>query len=73
MFSSRFSRLNHWRILVRALALFARPIQPRAGPLALGEVTTSTMSPFSSLWSKLTMRPFTRAAVMWFPTWEWME
>ena len=73
MFSSRFSFLNHWRILVRAVALLARLIQSRAGPLEEGEVLTSTMSPFSSTRSKETMRPLTLAPVMWLPTWEWME
>ena len=44
-FSSRFSRLNHWRILVRAWLLLASFIQSRLGPLAFLEVMTSTISP----------------------------
>ena len=44
-FSSRFSRLNHWRILARAWLLLASFIQSRLGPLAFLEVMISTISP----------------------------
>ena len=48
MFSSLRSRLNHWRILLRASLLLAVFIQSRLGPWAEGEVLISTTSP---LWS----------------------
>ena len=52
MFSSFFSFLNHWRILLRASLDLAIFIQSRLGPLAFLEVRISTMSPFFSTWSK---------------------
>ena len=73
MFSSRRSFLNHWRILLRASLDLQIFIQSRLGPLADLEVMTSTMSPDWSWASKGTMRPLTRAPVMWLPTSEWME
>ena len=75
MFSSFFSFLNHWRILLRAslqdspVAIF---IQSRLGPLAFLEVRISTMSPFFSTWSSVTIRPFTLAPTIRLPTAEWM-
>ena len=45
MFSSRFSFLNHWRILLRALLLRAIFTQSRLGPWADLLVITSTTSP----------------------------
>ena len=72
MFSSFFSFLNHWRILLRAsldLAIFS---QSRLGPLADLEVMISTMSPFFRLESSVTMRPLILAPIMWLPTAEWM-
>ena len=72
MFSSRFSFLNHWRILERASLLLAIFIQSRLGPLAFLEVKISTMSPFFSTWSSVTMRLFTLAPIMRLPTAEWM-
>ena len=72
MFSSRFSFLNHCFILVRALELLASCSQSRLGPGALLEVRTSTMSPFCSTWSKVTMRPLTEAPTMLLPTPECM-
>ena len=72
MFSSRFSRLNHWRILLRALLERAILIQSRLGPWALWLVVTSTTSPFCSRWFSGTMRPLTLADTMWLPTAEWM-
>ena len=45
MFSSRFSRLNHWRILLRALLERAIFTQSRLGPWADLLVMTSTTSP----------------------------
>lgn len=71
-FSSRRSRLSHWRILERALLDRAIFTQSRLGPWADWEVTTSTMSPFFRRQSKGTMRPLTLAATMWLPTAEWM-
>ena len=72
MFSSRRSRLNHWRILERALLERAIFTQSRLGPWADWEVTTSTMSPFFRRVSKGTRRPLTLAPTMWLPTAEWM-
>ena len=72
MFSSRRSFLNHWRILLRASLDLQIFIQSRLGPWADLEVITSTMSPFFSGVSKVTMRPLTLAPVMWLPTAEWM-
>jgi hypothetical protein len=46
MFSSRFSFLNHWRILMRASLDWQMLSQSRLGPLADLEVMISTMSPF---------------------------
>ena len=71
MFSSFFSFLNHWRILLRASLLLAI-IQSRLGPLAFLEVRISTMSPFFSTWSSVTIRPFTLAPTIRLPTAEWM-
>lgn len=72
MFSSRRSFLNHWRILLRASLDLQIFIQSRLGPWADLEVMTSTMSPFLRGESKVTMRPFTLAPVIWLPTAEWM-
>ena len=72
MFSSFFSFLNHWRILLRASLDLAIFIQSRLGPLADLEVMISTMSPFFKMWSKVTMRLFTLAPTMRLPTAEWM-
>ncbi len=73
MFSSRRSFLNHWRILFRASLDLQIFIQSRLGPLADLEVMISTISPFFSGVSKVTIRPFTRAPVMELPMAEWME
>ena len=72
MFSSRRSFLNHCFIFVRAEELFASWSQSRLGPGADLLVRTSTMSPFWSLWSKVTMRPLTLAPTMELPTPECM-
>ena len=72
MFSSRFSFLNHCLIFVRAAPLLVRLSQSRLGPLAFLEVKISTMSPFFSTWSSVTMRLFTLAPIMRLPTAEWM-
>ena len=72
MFSSRRSFLNHCFIFVRALELLASCSQSRLGPGALLDVRTSTMSPFCSLWSKVTMRPLTLAPTIALPTPECM-
>ena len=64
--------LEHWRILLRASLDLQIFIQSRLGPWADLEVMTSTMSPFFSGVSKVTMRPLTLAPVMWLPTAEWM-
>ena len=72
MFSSFFSFLNHWRILLRASLDLAIFIQSRLGPLAFLEVRISTMSPFFSTWSSVTIRPLTLAPTIRLPTAEWM-
>ena len=64
--------LEHWRILLRASLLLAIFIQSRLGPLAFLEVRISTMSPFFSTWSSVTIRPFTLAPTIRLPTAEWM-
>ena len=72
MFSSRRSFLNHCLIFVRAAPLLARFSQSRLGPGAFFDVRMSTMSPFCSTWSKVTMRPLTVAPTMLLPMAEWM-
>ena len=72
MFSSRRSRLNHCLILMRELLDWHSDSQSRLGPLAVFEVSTSTMSPFCSRVSKPTMRELTLAPTMRLPTSEWM-
>ena len=73
IFSSRRSFLNHCFIFVRAEPLFAMFSQSRLGPGAFFAVRTSTISPFCSTWSKVTIRPLTDAPTMLLPTAEWIE
>lgn len=69
MASVRRSLENHWRILLRALGLLTKLSQSREGPaLSDFEVSTSTVSPFSSLVSSGTRRPLTRAPIVLCPT-----
>ena len=49
MFSSRFSRLNHWRMRLRAVCVLTILSQSRLGPGWLLEVMISTMSLVLSL------------------------
>ncbi|CFR78933.1 Uncharacterised protein [Mycobacterium tuberculosis] len=67
--SSRRSLANHWRIFVFARGDTTNCCQSRDGP-AFGalDVKTSTTSPFSSLRSSATNRPFTRAPMQRWPT-----
>ena len=67
-FSSRFSRLNHCLILVRAWLDLQMPSQSRLGPLALREVRISMMSPFFQGESILVIRLLTLAPIMELPT-----
>ena len=73
MASSRRSRLNHWRILLRARGLTTIFSQSRLGP-AEGtlEVKISTLSPEVSCESSGTSRPLTRAPMQRWPTSVWM-
>ncbi len=73
MASSRRSRENHWRILVRARDDAARFSQSREGP-AVGalEVMISTVSAELSVVSSGTSRPFTVAPTQRCPTSVWM-
>jgi len=69
MASVRRSLLNHWRILLRAFGLLVKLNQSRDGPADSDfDVSTSTVSPFSSLVSSGTRRPFTRAPMVRWPT-----
>ena len=69
MASVRRSLENHWRILLRAFGLLTKLSQSRDGPAVSDlEVSTSTVSPFSSLVSSGTRRPLTRAPMVRWPT-----
>jgi len=71
--SSRRSRLNHWRILLRALDEATICSQSRDGP-AEGEleVTISTVSAEDTWVSSGTRRPLTRAPMQRWPTSVWI-
>ena len=73
MASSRRSRLNHWRILLRARGEATICSQSREGP-AEGtlEVMISTVSADCSVVSSGTRRPFTLAPMQRWPTSVWM-
>ena len=73
MASSRRSRQNHWRILLRALDEATICSQSRDGP-AVGdlEVKISTVSAELSWVSSGTSRPLTRAPMQRCPTSVWM-
>ena len=73
MASSRRSRLNHWRILWRALVEATICNQSRDGP-AVGDfdVKISTVSAELSCVSSGTSRPLTRAPMQRCPTSVWM-
>ncbi len=73
MASSRRSRENHWRILVRARDEATMPSQSRDGP-AVGalEVKISTVSAEFSRVSRGTSRPLTLAPMQRWPTSVWM-
>ena len=74
MASSRRSRLNHWRILLRARGVTTIFSQSRLGPAdGTLEVKISTLSPELSLESSGTRRPLTRAPMQRWPTSVWME
>ena len=74
MASSRRSRLNHWRILLRARGVTTRFSQSRLGPAeGTFDVKISTLSPDVSLESSGTSRPFTRAPMQRCPTSVWIE
>ena len=63
--ASRRSLENHWRILFRARALLTNWSQSRLGPASCAlEVKISTVSPLSSVLSRATSRPFTRAPIV---------
>ena len=73
MASSRRSRENHWRILLRARGEATNCSQSRDGPaVAVFEVKISTVSPECSLVSSGTSRPLTRAPMQRCPTSVWM-
>ncbi len=67
--SSRRSRANHCRILVRARGDLTNAIQSRDGPAFSDfEVKISTVSPLSSSLSSATSLPLTRAPMQRLPT-----
>ena len=66
--SSRCSRANHWRILLRARVVVTMPSQSRDGPRSAFDVSTSTMSPLESVECSGTMRPLTLAPTQRWPT-----
>jgi hypothetical protein len=70
--SSRRSRENHWRILLRARGEATNSSQSRDGPLATLEVTISTVSPDVNRSSRRAMLPLMRAPMQWWPTSVWM-
>ena len=72
MFSSLRSFLNQLRILFLASLVATRFSQSRLGPLSLGPVMISMISPVTTLWSMGTIRLFTFAPTMRLPTAEWM-
>ena len=60
--STRRSRLNHWRILLRARGEATNCSQSRDGPaVSTLEVKISHVSPLCSWWSSGTSRPLTLA------------
>ena len=72
MASSRLSLENHALIFERARGEATNASQSRDGPaLSDFEVTTSTVSPDSSLVSSGTRRPFTFAPTVRWPTSVW--
>ena len=72
--SSRRSRENHCRILLRARGLATSLSQSRDGPAcSTFEVKISTVSPDDRCDSRGTRRPFTRAPMQRWPTSVWME
>ncbi len=71
--SSRRSRLNHWRILLRALGEATICSQSRDGPAdGTFEVMISTVSADDSWVSSGTSLPFTLPPMQWCPTSVWM-
>ena len=71
--ASRRSLENHWRILLRARALLTKFSQSRFGPASCDlEVKISTVSPLSSVDSRATRRPLTRAPIVRWPTSVWI-
>ena len=73
MASTRRSRENHWRILVRALGVCTNCNQSRLGPApATLLVKISTVSPETSVESSGTSRPLTRAPMQRWPTSVWI-
>jgi hypothetical protein len=65
--SPNSSSLIHWRILLRARAVFTKASQSREGR-CLGSVMISTWSPFFSSRVMGVIRPFTRDPAQCSPT-----
>ena len=67
--SRRRSRLNHWRILLRARGDLTKPSQSCDGPaVSTFDVKISHVSPLASWWSSDTRRPLTLAPMQAWPT-----